>query len=140
MPNPAGAELAAVLIPRARSSPRCWRPGPTVRPRRAGLGAGTERREGIGMQECSVAAGTGLCSQESVNEGHWDVSVLALEGTGWVCGYALDSRYQEHVSVPGMVDVPELLGSGSCGYNTGPGKIEMCGSLLSPIRGWQGGK
>ena len=78
--------------------------------------------------------------------GHWDVRGGAGDGGhGDVRGCASDSRCRERVGVPGLVDMPELLSVGSCGY-TGSGDIEMCGYAGqlavsgSPVRGWQGGK
>lgn len=94
-------------------------------PRRAGLGAGTERSAGVGMRECSESAGTGVCSQEPVGEGALG-GCAGAGGRGDASGYALGSEHWECTGVPGRVDTPELLGAGSCGY-TGPADIEVCG-------------
>lgn len=88
-------------------------------------------------------AGIGTCFQEPVVMP--ERGCAGDGGHGTVCGYASESRHRGPVGIPGLVDILELLGVGSCGY-TGPADIEICGYAGqlavsgSPIRGWQGGK
>lgn len=102
----------------------CWQE-PVVVPGRGGTGVC------VGMLGMEAA---GMC-----------VGVLGMEAAGMCVGMPRTVRQRERVRVPGPVEVPELLGIGSCGY-TGPADIEVCGYAGqlavsgSPVRVCQGGK
>lgn len=99
-------------------------------------------RERRSPRHWDVFAGT---SGRAQARGRWACGHAGAGGPGDVCVYASGSRHRERLGIPGLVDMPELLGIGSWGC-TGPADIEMCGFARqlavagSPIRVWQGGK